>query len=200
MKTNKITVMAVLIAIEIIFCFTPLGSIPLGPGITATLAHIPVIISAFILEAKYNWVLGAVMGLCSFIWWSTAGLAYPTSFVFTPIAEYGNFMSVVICFLPRILLPLFTFYLYDFFRKRFKLNLSAALSGTIATFLHSAMVLGLIYISFYKNKNVSENLGSNFLNFISAWAGVNALVEIATAGIVSAAVIKALKGLKSDKI
>ena len=181
MKTNKITVTAILIAIEIIFCFTPLGAIPLGPGITATLAHIPVIISAFILEIKYNWILGATMGFCSFIRWSTVGLAYPTAFVFTPFAEFGNFMSVIICFLPRILLPLFTFFMFNIFKTKLKLNLSAGLSGAIATFLHSAMVLGLIYISFYKNENVLNNLGNNFLNFISAWAGVNAVVEIIAA-------------------
>ena len=64
----NILILAIFASIEIIFCFTPLGSIPIGPGIVATLAHIPVIISAFLLEKKYSLIMGGIMGLCSFIW------------------------------------------------------------------------------------------------------------------------------------
>ena len=35
----NILILAIFASIEIIFCFTPLGSIPIGPGIVATLAY-----------------------------------------------------------------------------------------------------------------------------------------------------------------
>ena len=48
----NILILAIFASIEIIFCFTPLVSIHIGPGIVAKLAHIPVIISYFLLEKK----------------------------------------------------------------------------------------------------------------------------------------------------
>ena len=196
----NIIILAIFASIEIIFCFTPLGSIPIGPGIVATLAHIPVIISAFLLEKKYSLIMGGIMGLCSFIWWSTIGLASPTSFAFTPFSEFGNFYSIIICFIPRLLIPFFTSVTFDFLKRKINISVSAGISAAFSTFLHSVMVLGMIYLFFHKNTNVSELLGKNFLNFIILWAGVNSIIEIITAGFVAAMVIKPLKSLKSDKI
>lgn len=177
-----------------------MGSIPIGPGIVATLAHIPVIISAFLLEKKYSLIMGGIMGLCSFIWWSTIGLASPTSFAFTPFSEFGNFYSIIICFIPRLLIPFFTSVTFDFLKRKINISVSAGISAAFSTFLHSVMVLGMIYLFFHKNTNVSELLGKNFLSFIILWAGVNSIIEIITAGFVAAMVIKPLKSLKSDKI
>lgn len=192
----NILILAIFASIEIIFCFTPLGSIPIGPGIVATLAHIPVIISAFLLEKKYSLIMGGIMGLCSFIWWSTIGLASPTSFAFTPFSEFGNFYSIIICFIPRLLIPFFTSVTFDFLKRKINISVSAGISAAFSTFLHSVMVLGMIYLFFHKNTNVSELLGKNFLSFIILWAGVNSIIEIITAGFVAAMVIKAFKIVK----
>ncbi len=196
-KSNiNILILTIFVTIEIIFCFTPLGSIPLGPGIVATLAHIPVIISAFLLEKKYSLIMGGIMGLCSFIWWSTIGLANPTSFAFTPLSEFGNFFSIIICFLPRFLLPLFTSIIFNLLKRKLNISFSAGAAAAFAAFLHSVMVLGLIYLFFSKNSNVSESLGKSFVNFIIAWAGINSIIEILIAGIIGMSVIVPLKSLK----
>lgn len=196
-KSNvNILILTLFITIEIIFCFTPLGSIPIGPGIVATLAHIPVIISALILKKKYSLIMGGIMGLCSFIWWSTIGLASPTSFAFTPLSEFGNFFSIIICFLPRFLLPFFASIIFNLLKKKLNISVSAGIAAAFATFLHSAMVLGLIYLFFSKNSNVSESMGQSFINFIIAWAGINSIIEILTAAIIGMAVIIPLKSLK----
>lgn len=192
----SLLILSVFTAIEIIFCFTSLGSIPLGPGIVATLAHIPVIVSALALEKKYSFVMGFVMGLCSFIWWSTVGLASPSSFAFSPFSEFGNFGSTVICFVPRMLLPFFTSVIYNFLNKKLKCSISAGISAAFSTFLHSVMVLGLIYLFFAENRNVSETMGSTFFNFIILWSGVNSIVEITVAAIVGTAVAIPVKSLK----
>lgn len=195
-STVNMLILILFITIEIIFCFTPLGSIPFGPGIVATLAHIPVIVSALILEKRYSLIMGGIMGLCSFIWWSTIGLANPTAFAFTPLSEFGNFYSIIICFLPRILLPFFTSVTFNLLKRKLKLSISAGIAAAFSTFLHSVMVLGLIYLFFSKNSNVSESLGRSFVNFIIAWAGVNSIIEILTAGIIGMSVIIPLKSLK----
>ena len=89
---------------------------------------------------------------------------------------------------------------FDFLKRKINISVSAGISAAFSTFLHSVMVLSMIYLFFHKNTNVSELLGKNFLNFIILWAGVNSIIEIITAGFVAAMVIKPLKSLKSDKI
>ena len=61
---------SVLLAIEIIFCFTPLGTLPaLGP-LSATLSHVPVIVTAVVMGAKWGSAMGFAFGACSFIYWT----------------------------------------------------------------------------------------------------------------------------------
>lgn len=67
-KTKNIVTLSLLTAIEIIFAFTVLGSIPLGPGIVATLAHIPPIIAATLLGKKQGFYMGCVFGFLSLIY------------------------------------------------------------------------------------------------------------------------------------
>ena len=84
---NKILFLAqfsLLLAIEAIVCFTPLGSLPaLGP-IVATLSHIPVIITAVLLGTKAGAGMGFFFGLFSFLVWSFAPPSPAIAFVFTP--------------------------------------------------------------------------------------------------------------------
>ena len=58
--------MALLVALELVLAFTPLGYIPLG-FMNATTMHIPVILGACLLGPKMGGVLGAVFGVTSVI-------------------------------------------------------------------------------------------------------------------------------------
>lgn len=175
--------LAVFTAIEIIFAFTPLGSLPIGPGIVATLAHIPVLVVAVSLGKWAALYMGGVMAVCAEIWWNTVGIAYPTAFVFTPFAPNGTFMSAVICIVPRVIFPFLAALIFSVLKKKMKIVPAAAITGVAGSLIHSCLVLGLIYVSFYGN----SVLGENFIAFIIAWAGLNAVMEIIVAGIVCAA-------------
>lgn len=108
----------ILLAIEALVCFVPfLGSIPVGP-LVATLAMIPVIITAILLGTKAGTLMGFFAGLFSFIVWTFMPQG-PTAFVFTPFAEPGNIFSLVICFVPRILTGTFTGLSHQAFKKIF---------------------------------------------------------------------------------
>lgn len=105
-KTLFLTRFSILLALEMLFCFTPLGSIPIGP-IVATLAAVPVIITGIVLGPKAGTAMGAFTGLFSFLvmTFTPPGI---TTFVFTPFYSVGeisgNAWSLVICFVPRILI------------------------------------------------------------------------------------------------
>lgn len=177
--------LALFTAIEVIFCFTPLGSLPISPGIVATLAHIPALVAALTLGKWAGLYMGGVMGICAQIYWNTIGIAAPTAFVFTPFAEGGNIMSLVICIVPRVIFPFLAALIYDGLKGKIKAVPAAAVASVLGSAIHSALVLGLIYISFYGNAVV----GSDFVAFIIAWAGVNAIIEIAIAGVVCSALV-----------
>lgn len=118
-KTKGMTQVALFSALIILMAFTPfLGYIPLG-FTRATIIHIPVIIGALVLGPKKGAMLGFVFGLTSFI--NNTMNPTPTSFVFTPfynLGEYsGGLGSIIICFVPRILVGVVPFYVYHFVKK-----------------------------------------------------------------------------------
>ena len=104
-RTLGMVQVALFAALIIILAFTPfLGYIPLG-FTRATIIHIPVIIGCLLLGPKKGALLGFVFGLTSFI--NNTINPTVTSFVFSPFYTlgdiHGGIGSVIICFVPRIL-------------------------------------------------------------------------------------------------
>ncbi|HRT82110.1 MAG TPA: ECF transporter S component, partial [Oscillospiraceae bacterium] len=150
---------SMLLAIEAIVCFTPLGSLPaLGP-VVATLSHIPVIITAILLGTGAGAAMGFFFGLFSLIV-MTFTPPGPTAFVFTPFYSVGDFKgnlwSLVICFLPRILIGLVTGFTYLALSKAMKKykNKNAivyGVSGFLGSMTNTLLVLAGIYLFFGKS-------------------------------------------------
>lgn len=152
---------SLLTAIEAIVCFTPLGSLPaLGP-IVATLSHIPVVLTAVLLGTAAGAAMGFMFGLFSFIVWTFTPppLSAAIAFVFTPFYSLGeiqgNFWSLVICFLPRILIGVVTGLCFSLLKKVLanRKNMNAliyAASGFLGSLTNTLLVLGGIYIFFGK--------------------------------------------------
>ncbi len=150
---------ALLLAIELIFCFTPLGSIPIVPGlVVATLAMVPVVITAILLGTGAGAAMGFVAGLCSFLVWSFITPA-PTSFVFTPIHSLPGVphsgWSLVICFVPRILTGVVAGLCASAFgRSKHKALRSApvayGVSAALGSLTNTFLVLGGVYLFFGK--------------------------------------------------
>lgn len=108
-QTLGMVQVALFAALIIILAFTPfLGYIPLG-FTRATIIHIPVIIGSLMLGPKKGAFLGFVFGMTSFI--NNTMNPTATSFVFTPFFElgevHGGIGSVIICFVPRMLVGWF---------------------------------------------------------------------------------------------
>lgn len=151
-KIITLTELAMLLAIEIIVCFTPLGTLPaLGP-LSATLSHVPVIITAALLGWKAGAFMGLVFGACSFIYWTfTAPGIF--SFIYTPFytaGEFsGNFGSLLICFVPRILIGVFTGLIIKALGEKMKHKFAAyTIAGAVGSLTNTILVLGGIYIFF----------------------------------------------------
>ena len=141
-KTQYMSIMAMFLAIQIILVVTPLGYLPIGP-ISATTMHIPVIIAGIALGKKAGAQLGFVFGLTSVL--NATFRPTLTSFCFSPFVTIGgiggNWMSLLIAFVPRILLG-------KLCRKGINENvgiIAGALTGAIT---NTVLVLGGIYLFF----------------------------------------------------
>jgi uncharacterized membrane protein len=146
---------SILLAIEAIVCFTPLGSIPLAPPlIVATLGMVPVILAAILLGLWAGALMGAFAGLFSFIVWTFMPPSPLMAFVFTPFASvgdvHGNFWSLLICFAPRVGVGVVTACLFALFRKILNPDDTRAWSKyLISALVTSAIVTSIITIIIY---------------------------------------------------
>ena len=190
---------SILLAIEIIVCFTPLGTLPSLGMLSATLSHVPVIITALILGTKAGTFMGFAFGMCSFIYWTfVAPGAF--SFLYTPfysLGEYsGNFGSLLICFVPRILIGVVTALTMKGLTKVLKNEFVAAtVAGVAGTLTNTLLVLGGIYIFFgaeYYSMAVADS-SQTLLAFLGMVILTNGLPEAAIGGIAASAIAVPVK-------
>ena len=187
-----------IIIIEAIVCFTPLGSIPIGP-IVATLSCIPVIIASLLFSNKEGAIIGFCFGLFSFIVWTIVPPNPVFSFVFTPFYEggqyRGNIFSVIICFLPRILTGITPYLIYKLLINILKNDIiSLMISSIIGSLTNTLLVMLLIYIAF--NKEYSTLIGLSMLDIIKITITTNGIIEAIIAMIVSPPIVLALRKIE----
>ena len=186
-----------LLAIEAIFCFTPLGSLPAVGPIVATLGMIPVIITALLLGTKAGTAMGAFAGLFSFIVWTFMPPSPLVAFVFTPfytLGDYaGNFGSLVICFVPRILVGTVTGSTYKLLRRRLpgKNGLCCAISGALGSLTNTFFVLGGIWLFF--GDQYATLVGDVIIKIIGLTVLTSGIPEAVVSAIVAPAVCKPLQ-------
>ncbi|HEX2985349.1 MAG TPA: ECF transporter S component [Caproiciproducens sp.] len=165
-RTLFLAQFAMLLAIEAIVCFTPLGSLPAFGPIVATLGMIPVIITAVVLGTGAGTAMGFFAGLFSFCVWTFTAPSPITAFVFTPVYPvpgevHGNMVSLLICFVPRILVGAVTGACFHLFKK---LNTPAVVtygvSGVLGSLTNTLLVMGGIYVFF--GRSYAKAIGQGF--------------------------------------
>lgn len=197
--------LAMFIAIILLLAFTPnLGYIPVGPT-RATIVHIPVILGALALGPKKGAVLGGVFGLTSLI--NNTINPTVTSFVFSPFYTLGEvnggFLSLIICFVPRILVGVVPFFVYVAIRKIMKANKASnavgfAIAGVLGSMTNTILVMNMIYFFFGREYAAAKELGFETLynGVILPVITFNGVIEAIVAGVLTAAVGVALIAAK----
>ncbi len=201
-RIQQLTLAAFFVAIEVIMALTPIGYIPVG-ALSITTMHLPVILAGVLIGPKFGAEIGFVFGLTSFL--RATFEPTITSFVFTPFVQIGNmsgnFFSLVIAFVPRILLGWLSGMVYRFIvRKTNKESLSAMIAAILNTFLHTLLVLGGIWVFFAQPyaDALSITTGALATAFI-ATITTNGILETILAGIVIPVLTKALSS-KVDRM
>lgn len=203
-KSLQTAQLALFSALIILLAFIPgIGYIPLGVT-RATIIHVPVIIGSIVLGPKMGAVLGGVFGLTSLI--SNTLTPTVTSFVFTPFFEGaglgGNPLSLVICFVPRILVGVVPYFVYKGVIKllnkiKGKETVSLITAGICGAMTNTILVMGMIYLffgeSYAKAKEISYDA---LLGVILGIIGVNGLLEAITAAVLTCVICKVLFKIK----
>ena len=200
MKNNRtlfIAEFSLLAVIEAVFCFTFLGSLPIGPTIVATLAMIPVIITGELLGYKAGAALGFICGIFSVIWWTLMpGVSAPFAFAFTPFYSTGelrgNFFSLVISIVPRTLVGVTSGLLCAFLLKHARKPdiFIYALCAAVGSLTNTIGVLGGIWLFF--GKEYASAAGKSIYDIIRILVLTNGVPEAAVAAVVCPAVVKPL--------
>jgi len=203
LDTRQLVLLGLMTAIEAIFCFTPLGSLPaLGP-IVATLMMIPVIITAILLGPKAGTLMGFFAGFFSFLVWTFTPPNPLIAFVFTPFYQLGPFSgnigSLAICFIPRILTGTLTGLIYKGLSKAMpsKNVLCFSISAVTGSLVHTFGVLGGIALIF--GDQYSQVFGNALLLIIGTTILSNGVPEAVVCGIISTAICKPMKIILAKK-
>lgn len=154
-KTFNMVMTALFIAIIVVMTFVPnVGYINLII-IKATLLHVPVIVGSIVLGPKNGAVLGGVFGLTSLI----KNTLEPSllSFAFSPFYSLGdvggNFFSVIIAMVPRILVGVIPYFVYKGLMqvmKNFKGRRLVAIpiASAVGSLTNTVLVMNMIYLFF----------------------------------------------------
>ncbi len=182
-------------AIMLILSTTPLGFVPIGP-LRATTLHIPVILAGILFGKRFGAGIGFVFGFLSLVINTLSPTL--TSFVFTPFISIGttsgNFASLIIVFIPRILLGFLSGWIIELLSKK-KINhyISVSFTAIFTTFIHSVLVLSLIVIFFGSPYSDVKELSVNQLwPFIGTILATNGIAEMILAGFIVPFLARAL--------
>lgn len=199
-KTLSMVLTALFMAIVIIMAFVPnLGYINLIV-IKATLIHVPVIIGSIVLGPKKGAVLGLTFGITSLI----NNTINPSllSFAFSPFYSVGeiggNFFSVIIALVPRILTGVVPYFVFIGIQKLLhhkKGSQFAALpfACALGALTNTLLVMNLIYLCFRDEFAAAKSIAveavySAILGIIAA----NGIPETIVAAVIGTAVCAAL--------
>lgn len=187
-NVHTLTQLALLIALELVMAYTPLGMIPVGP-INASLLTIPVAIGAMLLGPGAGALMGAIFGATSFInalqGRSAMGIALMS------ISPVGYFVQAVV---GRILCGLCCALIYIGVKKLMPKNtkLCCGIGALAAPLLNTLFYMGFMMLLFFNTPYIQEKAAAlgvtNPFSLVIAMVGVQGLGEAVTCCVIATAV------------
>jgi len=187
--TYRITLTAMLIAIIILFNFTPIGAVYLGT-IRMSIITIPVVIGLLSEGLATGVLLGAAFGCVSFI---SGWTLVPPSIL------YFCFRNPLVSILPRVLIPVAAYGVYQLALKlpvrsgHARDTVAYAAAGAAGALTNTALVLGMIRLIYAAPYAEALNITAAQVNgALMATVLTNGLPEAALATVLVAAVTNVL--------
>ncbi|MEA5001957.1 MAG: ECF transporter S component [Christensenella sp.] len=175
-KTRTLTLTAILVAITLLFGFTPIGYIQTPFGIVITLMCLPVIVGTLTLGWKAGLSLAALFALTSIA-------KIPTDVFGPTLLAYNPAMLMVNIIVPRLLIPFVVAFVYKAMRTQ-KEAVNIGVAAVAGSLTNTVLYLGFLYAFFS-----SVVAGSVILSV----ALLNGIIEAVVAALLCAPIVRALK-------
>lgn len=190
-NTKSLVILGFLAALTMVFSFTPIGSIPIGP-LVITLNVIPIALAAITVGPVGGAIIGGLFGLLSFL--QCFGIGVPSG-MGAVLVSIDPVLAFIQRFIPRLLDGFMVGFIFKGVSKLSNGYVSCAVTGFCTAFLNTAFFMSALVLLFGNTDYVKGLMGGkNIILFICTFVGVNALVEMAVctliAGAVGAALIK----------
>jgi len=194
--TKSLVVLGLMTALTLVFSFTPIGSIPIGP-LVITMNVIPIAISAVVLGPVGGGVMGAIFGLCSFLQCIGIGIPSGMGAILFDINPVLAFIQRVI---PRLLDGILVGFVFKGVRRISNTYISCAVTGFCSAFFNTALFMSSLVLLFGNTDYVQELMGGkNIIVFICTFVGINAVCEMIASTVITGAVGAALYKAKLIK-
>lgn len=189
MDVRALTILALMTALLIVFSFTPIGSIPVGP-LVITLNIIPVAIAAIALGPKGGLAMGCVFGMLSFL--QCFGVGIPSG-MGAMLVSINPFLAFIQRFIPRALDGFLVGVIFFACEKKLGARPACFVAGFCSAFLNTLFFMSALVLLFGNTDYVQGLMnGRNVLAFIVAFVGVNAVVEMVSSTLIAGLVGTAL--------
>lgn len=182
-NSRNLAFLGLMLGITIVMDMTPLGAIPLGT-ISATIIHIPTIITGIVLGPAAGFIMGIALGLLGWI----HALTRPVT-ILDPF-----FMNPLISVLPRLFIGVIAYFVYAGLIRLIKKQpvnrvVSTFIGGMAGSFTNTILVFLMLYL-IYASELV-EKAGMPFGVILLSVITTNAIAEAIISGLITMPVASA---------
>ena len=188
-KVARMTLLAMLVAILIVLAYV---NIPMPMGLSITFNMIPVAIAAIAMGLPGGMIVGGAFGLISFL--QCFGI-FGTSALGAALVNVSPVLMFIQRFVSRLLVGVLAALVYKAMCKtKAPIYVRGAVTGFSAAFFNTLFFMTLLVLFFGNTEKLAGPIAEKgVLMYIITSVGINAVVEMAVAALVTGAVCVALK-------
>ena len=188
-KVARMTLLAMLVAILIVLAYV---NIPMPMGLSITFNMIPVAIAAIAMGLPGGMIVGGAFGLISFL--QCFGI-FGTSALGAALVNISPVLMFVQRFVSRLMVGVIAALVYrGMCKTKAPLYVRGAVTGFSAAFFNTLFFMSLLVIFFGHTEKLEGPIAEKgVLMYIITSVGINAVVEMAVAALVTGAACAALK-------
>lgn len=188
-RIARMTLLAMLVAILIVLAFV---NVPMPMGLSITFNMIPVAIAAMAMGIPGGLIIGGAFGLISFL--QCFGI-FGSSALGAALVNYSPFLMFVQRFVSRALVGLLTALVWSGLKKTaLPLYVRGAITGFSAAFFNTLFFMSLLVLLFGSTPQLADKIAAKgVIMYIITSVGINAVVEMIVAALVTGAAGVALK-------
>ncbi len=188
-KIKKMVLMALLTAVMVVLGYV---NIPMPFGLSITFNMIPVAIAGIAMGLWGGTAMGAVFGLISFL--QCFGILGFSGMGATLVSVAPWWMSFLQRFGTRVLMGFCTALIYRTLGDRLPAGIRCGIAGFCSAFLNTLFFMSALVLLFGHTEYMQNAMaGRAFLAYLVGSVGINGLVEMLTATVLTGAIGVALK-------